>query len=213
MCVRAHTIHTALIAVFHLDSFTFLFFKHTHAGIHHAKINAGSIKMNSRKQNTNIWHFPEQDPTRTGSNEALPGPILAIFGVSDNIELSKNQRIVIRFITLWDILILLIWKRKDPPHCTTLIKNGKSSLQLEKLRLSLKNKAKNFYVIWNPFIESFQGVLTLCTVACTYIASEPEYAYVIDDALASLGEKRRETLQLSTVEISLVISFQLFDMQ
>ncbi len=40
----------------------------THALSRSALVNAGSLKTNTGTQKSKIWHFPEQDPTGSGSN-------------------------------------------------------------------------------------------------------------------------------------------------
>ncbi len=104
----------------------------------------GAVKLQLQSLGQMFWSCPKisnywisvfQLLSEVLGKQLDPDPILAVFGVSsDNMDLSKNQHIMLGFVSLLARrLILLNWKQKDPPHCSALIKNGMSYLQLEKI--------------------------------------------------------------------------------
>ncbi|CAI5697409.1 unnamed protein product [Oreochromis niloticus] len=85
-----------------------------------------------------------------------PDPVMALFGVATVKYLNNKQVCVLSFITLLARrLILLNWKNKAPPTHSALLRDTMYHLQLEKIKFSLRDNVKQFYQIWQPFIDYF----------------------------------------------------------
>ncbi len=84
-----------------------------------------------------------------------PEPLVAMFGVApEELQLSASMCKILAFSSLLARrAILLKWKNPLPPTHIQWIRETMSCLYLEKIRYSLRGSGKQFFKMWQPFID------------------------------------------------------------
>lgn len=88
-----------------------------------------------------------------------PEPILIILGASEDLrELQMaQQRLLTYGLITAKKLILLFWKKKEVPSLKLSLTELTDTLHLERIRLILKDKLKDFEKVWQPLISHLEG--------------------------------------------------------
>lgn len=87
-----------------------------------------------------------------------PSPLVALFGLNlTNVSLSSLQSNALAFcLIIAKRIILLNWKNPSPPNYFHWMYDLLQFIQIEKIRYTIKDKAEDFYSIWQPFLLYFK---------------------------------------------------------
>ena len=83
-----------------------------------------------------------------------PDPVLIILNISDSTSvLSRAQQQLLSYgLITAKKLILTHWKQEEAPTFTHWLNEMASTLHLERIRYSLKNRQRQFDKIWRPLV-------------------------------------------------------------
>lgn len=83
-----------------------------------------------------------------------PTPLLIIFGTSEHsIQLTNAQQQFLSYgLITAKKLILMFWKKKEAPTLRMWLSELCNTLNLERIRLLLRDRGPQFDQIWYPFI-------------------------------------------------------------
>ena len=84
-----------------------------------------------------------------------PDPILIILGMSESISaLTRAQRQLLSYgLITAKKLILTHWKKEEAPAFKHWLNEMTSTLHLERIRYSLKNREAQFDKVWLPLVR------------------------------------------------------------
>lgn len=88
-----------------------------------------------------------------------PDLILIILGTSEGLrKLNSAQQLLLAYgLVIAKKLILLNWKKREVPSFKHWLTDLTDTLHLERIRFILKDKLRDFDIIWQPLVSHLEG--------------------------------------------------------